>query len=428
MADDVSNERIAVAFRLLFAADARAGEPPALAHYLARFPGFDAVIAAEYLLLCGKDSAQPATPATDRSAPVGAPPPMVIGPYRLLHELGRGGQAVVWVAEDTRLKRRVALKVMTSLAGVDPGALARFRREAEAASRVEHPGVCTVYETGIDGGIPWIAMRLVAGETLARRFAAGRPSDRAAMTTLVQTVASIARALHAAHELGVLHRDVKPANVVVTPDGSPVLLDFGLAHLDATSGPNLTLTGDVFGTPAYMSPEQIDGAPVDRRTDIWSLGVVLYEGLTGERPFAAATRERLHLAIRQDEPRPIRELRRDVPRELAVIIATCLEKDRDRRYGSAEALAQDLLAFAAGRPIAARPVGPIARTMRWIARRPAIAVTGIGFTVLAATALTITLSFLADTRAARDLKNEALAEVERLADLHMLKQLPTLDQ
>jgi len=204
--------------------------------------------------------------------------------------------------------------------------MARFRREAAVTARLHHPGICAVYEAGVQDGAGWIAMQYVEGETLAQRLRAAReteggdlstvlvdgaggpasasassgtaeatprtPSDRRAVLAVLELVERIARAIHAAHEAGIVHRDVKPGNVMITPSGRPVVLDFGLARMDAGDLPSLTLSGDVMGTPAYMSPEQIGGrrATIDHRTDVWSLGVVLFECLTLRRPLRRARR------------------------------------------------------------------------------------------------------------------------------------------
>jgi tetratricopeptide (TPR) repeat protein len=314
-----------------------------------------------------------------------------LGPYRLLHELGRGGQAVVWLAEDTRLGRRVALKVLPALGPGSESVLRRFQREAEVTSKLEHPAICPIYEADIAGGVPFLAMRFVDGETLARRVArlGGAPvlGDWNATATFF---ARAARALHAAHEAGVLHRDIKPANVMVTPAGDPVLLDFGLARADSEAAQALSRSGDHSGTPTYMSPEQMSGRPpLDRRSDVYSLGCTLFECLTGRAPFTAPTLAGLLQAVLHEEIQDVRRLRAEVPVDLAVITATATAKDRERRYRSALELALDLERFVQLEPIAARPETRLQRARRWVRRNPALAGSLAAVVVLLLTAMTL---------------------------------------
>jgi serine/threonine protein kinase len=250
-----------------------------------------------------------------------------IGPFRILELVGRGGQGIVYLAEDERLHRKVALKVLTGWGLTSEAALKRFRREAEVASKLDHPGICTVYDAGVEDGVPYIAMRYVEGETLARKLSTAResagdeatsvvgllefeaaastrpevdpsptpsgPTTHAEVMRVVRLVEEAARALHAAHESGVIHRDIKPGNIMVTAASEPVILDFGLARELEGDLPTLTHMGELFGTPAYMSPEQLAHQRIrlDRRTDVWSLGVTLYECLSLRRPFDTPTHE-----------------------------------------------------------------------------------------------------------------------------------------
>ena len=258
----------------------------------------------------------------------------------------------------------------------------RFRREAEVASKLDHPGICAVYDTGVEKGVPYIAMRLrprddARGED---RGAIGRPRRSVRESTPRdrsrdrRVIEKTARALHAAHEAGVIHRDIKPGNVMVSADGQPVILDFGLASDEDGDLQTLTQSGDLFGTPAYMSPEQLMAQTVrlDRRTDVYSLGVTLFECLALRQPFEAPTREAMYQAIQYKEPPDVRKLNPHVPKDLKVVIETALQKDRDKRYATAAAFAEDLRQGPrASEPITAKPVGPIGRTVRFVQRRPA---------------------------------------------------------
>jgi tetratricopeptide (TPR) repeat protein len=326
-----------------------------------------------------------------------------VGAYRLLHEIGRGGQAVVWLAEDTRIGRRVALKLLPELGPGSEAVLRRFRREAEVTSRLEHPAICPVYEADLARGVPFIAMRFVDGETLARRIArtAAAGSGPVALTgesapdwTGIATFfARIARALHLAHEAGVVHRDIKPANLMVTPQGEPVILDFGLARQDDKDSHALTLSAQQSGTPTYMSPEQMTGrARPDRRSDVYSLGCTLFECLTGRPPFVAPTLEALFHAVLHDDLPDARGLQRGIPADLAVITATAGAKEPERRYKTALDMALDLERFARMEPIAARPVTHLQRAMRWSRRNQALAAS-LGAVLVLLMLATVLLSY-----------------------------------
>lgn len=333
-----------------------------------------------------------------------------IGRWTIVRELGRGGMGVVYLAEDRDTGERAALKMMS-----DPsaGAVARFRREAEAVGRVRHPGICRVIEVGPSGGSAWIALEFVEGETLAsalRRepLVEGKGSTEGAKSPIdrwLDVGEQVARALHAAHEAGLVHRDVKPANVMLTGGGRAVVLDFGLAA--GAEGPEttrLTRTGVPVGTPAYMSPEQVrsSGQPLDRRTDVYSLGATLYEALTGEPPFAAPTVAALFGKILTSEAEPLRRRAPMLPKNLEILLATALEKRPERRYATALALAEDLARVRRGERIQARPVGPVRRLGRWALRNPRLA-TGLGSGVLALmVGLAVALVLLSRVAVARD--------------------------
>ncbi|MCA9319315.1 MAG: serine/threonine protein kinase, partial [Planctomycetes bacterium] len=336
-----------------------------------------------------------------------------IGPYRIKRELGRGGQAVVYLCDDERLRRKVAVKVLLGLGGASEETLTRFRREAQITSQLDHPGICALYETGIgQGGAPWISMRYVEGKPLSTVLAETRgngetnesfivdfsilddysdPKDdtptsvtthdsttqpnRKELWRLLKLIEKVARTLHVAHESGIVHRDIKPGNIMVTKDGEPVVLDFGLASADADGQPTVTRSGELMGTPAYMSPEQIAAHRIrlDRRTDIWSLGVTLYECLTCRRPFEAPSREGLYREILTREPEDVRRLNPAIPAELGIVLKTAMDKDADRRYATAEDFAEDLRCVREMKPIAAQPMSAWLRTRRWAQRNPAIA-------------------------------------------------------
>lgn len=366
---DDDGARVRQAFLDAYLADLDAGQIRELRHYQTQWPGFEEEIADEYWQL---EEHEQGDVAGDVLASLS--PGSQLGPYRILEQLGRGGQGVVLHAEDTRLRRPVALKVLTSLGSPSPAVMQRFAREAEVASHVDHPGICSVYEAGVEGGVPFIAMRYVEGESLAERIsktgAAPGGHDLDAMLLLLEDTA---RALHAAHESGAIHRDIKPANVMIDNDGHPVILDFGLARMDDAGLATLTRPGDLFGTPVYMSPEQVMGEQTDRRTDIWSLGATLYEMVTGERAFARPTKEAMFRAIRFEEPVKPRDLNSALSRDLETVIETALSKELDGRYATALDLAEDLRRIRAGDSISARPVSMFGRTWRWAQRRPAFA-------------------------------------------------------
>jgi serine/threonine protein kinase len=287
-----------------------------------------------------------------------------LGHFQIVAPLGAGGMGEVYRATDTKLGRDVALKVLPAQLANDPERLARFRREARAVAALNHPNIVTIHSvdeapsaSSGQASVHFLTMELVEGQSLDRTIPErGLPVDR-----IVEIGSAIADALAAAHERGIVHRDLKPANVMVTPEGRVKVLDFGLAKvaqgfspawgpssspasdIDATlTSAGRTAVGVVMGTPAYMSPEQVAGRPVDPRTDIFSLGVILYEMATGKRPFDGASSAELASAILRDAPQPVHETRADLPADFARIVRRCLEKDARQRIQTARDVGNEL--------------------------------------------------------------------------------------
>ena len=308
--------------------------------------------------------------------------PDAIGNYRIEGLIGRGGMGLVYRGRQTSLgDRPVAIKMIRPELVADARAEARFLREALLASKLDHPNLCSVLDVGRHAGVPYLVMPLVEGQTLAEHIAQVAPHGRMQLPggdggvwweRVVQLVEVLALGLHAAHEKGLVHRDVKPANVMVRGDGQPVLLDFGLAVAAAEDSTQLTLTNEVLGTPAYMAPEQVSprGRAADARTDVHALGVLLFECLTLQLPYAVATREELARRIVEDPPSDIRRRVPALPRDLAVVVHVALAKRPDQRYATARLLAEDLARVRANQPIVAKRAGVAERTVRWIARNP----------------------------------------------------------
>jgi hypothetical protein len=290
--------------------------------------------------------------------------------YEILGTLGRGGMGVVYRARQTKLGRVVALKMILSGAHAGEADLARFRTEAEAIARLQHPNIVQIHEVGEHGGLPFFSLEFCAGGSLEKRLN-GTPLPPKEAAALVRT---LARATQAAHDKGVIHRDLKPANVLVAEDGTPKITDFGLAKKLDEAGP--TATGAVMGTPSYMAPEQARGmsAAIGPLCDVYALGAILYECLTGRPPFKAATALDTLQQVVSDEPVRATRLQPGVPRDLETICLKCLHKEPGRRYASARALATDLSRFLNDQPIQARHVTAVERAWRWGRRNRVVTV------------------------------------------------------
>jgi WD40 repeat protein len=404
------------------------GGPVDLPAWQARYPAFAAeladLVAARQDLGAVLEAETPLGGGSNTASPCAAPPLGVLGDYELLEELGHGGMGRVYKARQRGLGRLVALKVIRAGAAATADDRLRFRTEAEAAARLDHPNIVPVYEVGEYDGQPYLAARYVEGAPLSRHLDRFRDDPRAAAALL----AALARAVHHAHQRGVLHRDLKPGNVLLEwragDSGPPVpyVADFGLARLlDQDSG--LTRSGDLVGTPNYMAPEQASGggAASTTATDVHGLGAILYALLTGRPPFAGPTVLETLERVKGREPDPPRRLNPRVDRDLATMCLTCLAKDPRRRYASALALAEDLESWLGHRPIAARPASTRERLVKWVRRHPAV--TAFACVSIAAVLVALAASLwhshvLGEALADSDrLRREGLARESRLRDL-----------
>ncbi|WP_020474713.1 serine/threonine-protein kinase [Zavarzinella formosa] len=298
----------------------------------------------------------------------GEPIREVIPGYHVLGVLGKGGMGVVYKARQLKVDRLVAMKVMRRKDDDDTAGRERFDTEAQAVARMQHPNIVQVYEVGEVVGCPFFTLEFADGGTLEQKIRSQLPGDQeiaALMTTL-------ARAMQYAHDRNIIHRDLKPANILLQKDGTPKIADFGLARKLETNS-RLTIAGTVMGTPSFMAPEQASGDPdsVGPPADVYSLGAIIYQLLTGRPPFVGSNVIETLRQVREDEPVSPRTMRSSVPRDLETICLKCLQKDPAKRYSNAAALADDLTRYQDGRPILARPLGPVARVVRWARRNPA---------------------------------------------------------
>ena len=299
--------------------------------------------------------------------------------YQILRQLGAGGMGEVFEAEDTKLHRKVALKVLTASVAADPERRERFEREARAVAALNHPNIVTIYSVEEAGGTPFLTMELVEGRTLGEVI----PEKGLPIGRLLAIGGAVADAIAAAQQRGITHRDLKPANVMVTPSGQVKILDFGLAKLreaaveDAQGATTLATTGltgegRIVGTVAYMSPEQAEGKPVDSRSDIFSLGVMLHQMATGEQPFKGDTPVSVISAILKDTPSSVTELKPALPADLARIVKRCLAKDPERRYQTAIDLRNDLEELKAGLESGEIQASGVRRAPARTGRRPLV--------------------------------------------------------
>ncbi|PYK10812.1 MAG: hypothetical protein DME61_02465, partial [Verrucomicrobia bacterium] len=321
----------------------------------------------------------PSTPL--RTSLASSPMLMDFGDYELLEQIGRGGQGVVFRACQKSLNRTVALKVINLGQWASKAHLKRFRLEAEAAARLEHPGIVPIHDVGERDGSCYFSMKFIEGGQLDEVVKRTPMPIRRA----VELIAKVARTVHYAHEHGILHRDIKPGNILLDAEAEPHLTDFGLARL-VESESSVTQTLDVLGTPSYMAPEQAVGnnAAVSSATDVYGLGAVLYQLLTGQPPFAGGTTYETIKLLLDTEPRQPRSLNSKIDSDLSTICLKCLEKDPKRRYSSALALAEDLERWLKHKPIQARRAGVFARGRKWVRRNPSISIMAAMLLALAA--------------------------------------------
>src|SRR5262245_11115871 len=344
-----------------------AGDPPQRAAFLARFPDLADSLAA---FLDDHERMRRAADLDRASCQSPAQRPLgtvrYVGDYELLEEIARGGMGVVYRAGQVSVNRVVALKMILAGSFATEADLRRFRVEAEAAANLDHPNILPIYEVSEHDGQPYFTMKLAEGGSLEKRI--GELPVRQAAALLLK----LARAVHFAHQRGILHRDLKPANVLLDAHGEPLIADFGLAKR-VDGGVGATQSGAIVGTPAYMSPEQARGQRgISTAADTYALGAILYECLTGRPPFRAATAAETIVMVMTEEPIAVRQLNAKVPVDLETICARCLQKDAAKRYASAQELADDLGRYLNGEPIVARPVGAIERAVKWVRRNKVV--------------------------------------------------------
>ena len=381
----------------------------------------------------GSTATHAAGGASDGAVENADTPPTESGRYELLEEIGRGGMGVVYKARQAALDRIVALKMILAGEYADPAERRRFIREAQLAARLTHPQIVQVFDVGELDGRPYLAMEYVPGGSLADRLSHGPLAPQVA----ARLASVLARAIDHAHQQGVIHRDLKPANILLPQPKDDVcdckVADFGLAKAASSDGPARPAAPStaVLGTPSYMSPEQAGSRAhaISPQTDVYALGAILYESLTGRPPFQGDSPLETLEQVLALEPVPPSRLQPKTPRDLETICLKCLAKEPARRYATAAALADDLDRHLSGRPIAARRAGPLERTVKWSRRRPAVAL------LLAALALTVVVSFAAVTAAwrsavaalaAKEAARRGEADARERAEAHLAEKLIVL--
>jgi WD40 repeat protein/serine/threonine protein kinase len=384
-----------------------AGKPLDLSQVVQMYPDLEAPLREYFRNRDGFDRIAPRlAPTASRAVPPPLPglaPGSQFAGYEIINELGRGGMGVIYLARQQSARRLVALKLIRAdrLEHLTPPQrlqwLSRFRTEGQAAARVADDRVVTVYEVGAHDGQPFYSMRYVEGKSLAENLKAGPLPNRPAAKLLEQ----VALAVQAVHEQGVLHRDLKPHNILLDARGRPYVTDFGLAKWSDTAE-SLTQTGEILGSVHYMSPEQAQAAQVTAATDVYGLGATLYALLTGRPPFEGMSVVEVLHQVKHREPVPPRRLNPAVDGDLNTITLRCLEKEPARRFRSAAALADELRRYLEGRPILSRPVGPAGRLWRWSRRNPALAAVSAAAMVLITLAASLYLAYLGTSQSLGD--------------------------
>ncbi len=421
-----------------------AGQAPSRAELLTRHPDLAEEVQQFFANQKGLAAlihpAAPPAPPTRANTRVLPPVPTTqpllrVNDYEILHEIARGGMGIVFRARQISLNREVALKMLLVTKGAESSTLRRFRLEAEAVAHLDHPNIVPIYEVGEIDGQAYFTMKLVEGGSLASRLAdlrlpepggAARPSRAVLeqkLAHLVEIMAVVARAVHHAHQRGILHRDLKPGNILLDSEGRPLVSDFGLAKRLNHQGTNLTQPQAILGTATYMAPEQIGekSGSLTTAVDVYSLGTILYELLTGSAPIVGESYFDTLWRVRHDPPVPPRQRNPNVPRDLELICLKCLSKDPAQRYGSALELAEDLERWRSGNAISLRPATTLERVRRWARRnRLAVALLGaVGGLMVAGTAGSLLAAWHIDAardRADRNAEQAALlAEQEQAA-------------